>query len=400
MQIGNCIPNLQGMNDDMPMLKRDIEVKLKVMATKYPVIAITGPRQSGKTTLCKELFKDYRYITLENPENKIFAQEDPKGFLEEYNDNVIIDEAQNVPDLFSYIQEIVDNSGKTGQFILTGSQNFLLLEKISQTLAGRIYIYHLLPFSYNELKDIYPLDLSSQIFKGGYPRIYDKNIEPEDFFPSYVQTYVERDVRNILNIKNLSLFSSFLKLCAGRIAQLFNSSGIANELGVDHKTIRSWLALLEASFVIYRLQPWHINFNKRIVKSPKIYFYDTGLACYLLGLRNKEEVNIHFAKGALVENYIITEHIKNTWNNGETLNSYFWRDSAGHEIDLLLEKGNKLKIVEIKSSKTIKQNFFKELSYFEKLASNYKIEKHIVYGGNESRKQFNTQISPWNETDF
>jgi len=400
LQIGNAIPNLQGIVIVMPMLKRDIETKLKEMATKYPVIAITGPRQSGKTTLCKELFKDYRYVTLENPENKTFAQEDPNGFLEEYNDKVIIDEAQNVPDLFSYIQGIVDESGKTGQFILTGSQNFLLHEKISQTLAGRIYIYHLLPFSYNELKDYYPSDLSSQIFKGGYPRIYDKNIEPEDFFPSYVQTYVERVVRNILNIKNLRLFSSFLQLCAGRIAQLFNSSAIANELGVDHKTIRSWLVLLEASFVIYRLQPWHINFNKRIVKSPKIYFYDTGLACYLLGLRNKEEVNIHFAKGALVENYIITEHIKNTWNKGEPLNSYFWRNSTGHEIDLLVENGKKLKIIEIKSSKTIKQNFFRELSYFEKLASNYKIEKHIIYGGKESRKQFNTQISPWNETDF
>jgi len=267
------------------MLNRIIESKLLEMATKFPVIAITGPRQSGKTTLCKKLFKDYRYVSLENPDNKEFALSDPKGFLEEYNDNVIIDEVQNAPELFSYIQGIVDESKKTGQYILTGSQNFLLLEKISQTLAGRIYIYHLLPFSYSELNVKYKQVLLTHIFKGGYPRIYDKDIHPSDFFPSYIQTYLERDVRTILNIKDINKFGMFVKICAGRIGQIFNSSNIANELGIDHKTVISWLSILEASFIVYRLQPWHTNFNKRTIKSPKIYFYDTGLACYLLGLK-------------------------------------------------------------------------------------------------------------------
>lgn len=379
------------------MINRLISDKLLEMATKFPVIAITGPRQSGKSTLCKNLFKEYRYVSLENPEIKHFALSDPKGFLDEYNDKVIIDEAQNAPELFSYIQGIVDESGKTGQYILTGSQNFLLLEKITQSLAGRIYIYHLLPFSMSELKEKHHQDLLSHIFNGGYPRIYDKNIHPVDFFPSYVQTYVERDVRSMLNIKDLSLFSAFLKLCAGRIGQLFNSSSIANELGVDYKTIRSWLSLLEASFVVYTLQPWHTNFNKRVVKSPKIYFYDTGLVCYLLGLKTKEEINIHFAKGAIFENFVLAEYIKNTWNKGEILASYFWRDSAGHEIDLLIDQGQNLKIVEIKSSKTIKQDFTKGLVYFEKLAANYAIEKYVVYGGNESRTQFNTQFFSWDK---
>ena len=381
------------------MLKRNIESKLQQMSTKFPVIAITGPRQSGKTTLCKKLFKTYRYVTLENPDTKQFAQEDPKGFLAEYNDKVIIDEVQNVPELFSYIQGIVDDSGKTGQFILTGSQNFLLLEKISQTLAGRIYIHHLLPFSYTELKSK-KTDQYYHIFNGGYPRIYDKKIEPEDFFPSYVQTYVEQDVRSILNVKELSLFSSFLKLCAGRVGQLFNASHIANELGVNYKTIQSWLTLLEASFLVYRLQPWHTNFNKRIVKTPKLYFYDTGLVCYLLGIRSADEVKVHFAKGALVENYVITEYIKDTWNSGKALNAYFWRDSAGHEIDLLIDKGSSIKTIEIKSAKTIKPNFFKELTYMENLAKDFITEKFIVYGGDEKRKQFNTAILPWNKVDL
>jgi len=381
------------------MIERLIEQKLLDMATKFPVIAITGPRQSGKTTLCKKIFKEYRYVSLENPDNREFAQLDPKGFIDEYNSGVIIDEVQNVPELFSYIQGVVDGNDQTGQFILTGSQNFLLLERISQSLAGRVYIYHLLPFSYNELYNKYNPQLLSIIFKGGYPRIYDKKIAPHDFFPSYVQTYLERDIRSILNVKDITLFSAFLKICAGRIGQLFNSSSISNELGVDHKTVRNWITLLEASFVLYRLQPWHTNFNKRLVKSPKIYFYDTGLACHLLGLKKPEEIKVHFANGALFENFIITEHIKNTWNQGYSLSSYFWRDSKGKEIDLLIENGKQLKIVEIKSTKTIKPTFFKGLDYFENLADTYSIEKFIIYGGDETHKQFNTQILSWNNLE-
>ena len=379
------------------MLNRIIESKLLEMATKFPVIAITGPRQSGKTTLCKKLFKDYRYVSLENPDNKEFALSDPKGFLEEYNDNVIIDEVQNAPELFSYIQGIVDESKKTGQYILTGSQNFLLLEKISQTLAGRIYIYHLLPFSYSELNVKYKQVLLTHIFKGGYPRIYDKDIHPSDFFPSYIQTYLERDVRTILNIKDINKFGMFVKICAGRIEQIFNSSNIANELGIDHKTVISWLSILEASCIVYRLQPWHTNFNKRTIKSPKIYFYDTGLACYLLGLKKESELKLHFAKGSLFENYVITEHLKNRLNIGLQLSSYFWRDSSGNEIDLLVEEAKTLKIVEIKSGKTIKTDFFKGLNKFEKLANNFIVKKLLVYGGNESQKRSHVQILSWKD---
>ena len=381
------------------MLNRLIEEKLLKMAEKFPVIAITGPRQSGKTTLCKKLFRDYIYVSLENPDVRNFAETDPRGFMEEYSNKVIIDEVQNVPKLFSYIQGVVDETGQTGQFILTGSQNFLLLERISQSLAGRVYLYHLLPFSYNEIKLKYKPSLSSNIFKGGYPRMYERKIEPADFFPSYVQTYLERDVRNILNVKDIALFSSFLKICAGRIGQIFNSSSISNELGIDHKTVKRWLTLLEASFVLFRLQPWHTNFNKRLVKSPKIYFYDTGLACHLLGLKKQEEIKTHFANGLLFENYVITEYIKNTWNQGNSLSSYFWRDSKGKEIDILIEKGRQLKIVEIKSAKTIRPNFFDGVNYFEKIARGYSIQKHIIYGGSEMRKQFNTQILPWNNID-
>lgn len=379
------------------MLQRQIQDKLIQMAGKFPVLAITGPRQSGKTTLCKKLFKNYDYVSLENPDSKEFALSDPKGFLNQYKKNVIIDEVQNVPQLFSYIQSIVDESGKTGQYILTGSQNFLLLEKISQTLAGRVYIYHLLPFSYSELKERFPQNLPNVIFKGGYPRIYDKDIHPSDFFPSYIQTYLERDVRNLLNIRNIQKFSTFLKLCAGRIGQIFNSSSIANELDIDHKTITSWLSLLEASFIIYRLQPWHTNFNKRTIKSPKIFFYDTGLACHLLNIQNEKEIDLHFAKGSLFENFIITEHLKNRWNKGLAFSSYFWRDRSGNEIDLLIEKGNSLKIIEIKSAQTIKTSFFKSLNRFEKLATTFSIEKGLIYGGSEHQKRTTINIYSWRD---
>ncbi len=380
------------------MINREIESKLLEMVKKFPILAITGPRQSGKTTLCKKLFPTYKYVTMENPDSKEFAISDPNGFLEEYAEYVILDEIQNVPELFSYIQGVVDESGKTGQYILTGSQNFLLLEKISQTLAGRIYIYHLLPFSYSELEKTYEQTQLEHIYRGGYPRIYDKNIDPIDFFPSYIQTYLERDVRTIININNLNLFSAFVRLCASRIGQIFNASSISNELGVDYKTIQSWLALLETSFVIYKLKPWHRNFNKRIIKSPKIYFYDTGLACHLLNLKRADDLNTHFAKGNLFENYIINEVIKSNWNKGIHLPLYFWRDRTGNEIDLLIEEGEKVKLVEIKSSKTIKLDFFKRLNYVEKLTTNLIISKYLIYGGDESQKRTQGQVLSWNNT--
>ena len=379
------------------MITRQIFEKLRDMATKFPVLTVTGPRQSGKTTLCRQVFSDYRYVSLETPDVRLFAENDPRGFLEAYKGRVIIDEAQNVPQLFSYIQGIVDESKQVGQFILTGSQNFLLLEKISQSLAGRVYVFHLLPFNQIELTQIHKQEVFTAIFKGGYPVLYDRNVEPGDYFPSYIQTYIERDVRSILQVKDLNLFSAFLKTCAGRVGQLFNASAVGAELGIDYKTVQSWFSILETSFIVYRLQPWHVNFNKRIVKTPKIYFYDTGLANNLLGIKSAEELQSHYAKGALFENYVINEHIKNDRNKGNNNMPFFWRDNIGNEVDLLIDNGNNLKIVEIKSSKTIHADFFKGLNYFDKIQQNYQVQRFITYAGDENRIQFDTKILPWNQ---
>jgi uncharacterized protein len=381
------------------MITRILGLKIAEMARKFPVIAITGPRQSGKTTLCKQVFPDYTYVSLENPDDRTFAENDPRGFLETYSSKVIIDEVQHVPQLFSYIQSVVDASGESGQFILTGSQNFLLLEKISQSLAGRVYISHLLPFSRKELAAKSENDLNAVLFKGGYPRIFDREIEPSDFFPSYVQTYIERDIRSIYNVRDLSLFSAFLRLCAGRTGQLFNASSIGNELGVDYKTIQNWISILETSFILFKLEPWHVNFNKRVVKTPKYYFYDTGLAAYLLGIRKPDEISVHFAKGMLFENYCISEYLKNQWNQGQTTRAFFWRDNVGNEIDLLIEKGNDISVAEIKSGQTIKDDFFKGLTFMEKYAQNYQLSKFLIYGGEQSRKQYETQVLSWKDLE-
>ena len=381
------------------MISRVSSRKVLEMAKKFPVITITGPRQSGKTTLCKSVFSQYACVSLENPDTREFAQSDPKGFLDTYTGNLIIDEAQHVPELFSYIQGIVDEKKQTGQFILSGSQNFLLLEKISQSLAGRVYVFHLLPLSYAELKNENVKDLKDAIFYGGYPRLFDANIAPKDFFPSYIQTYLERDVRNMINLRDLNLFNAFLKLCAGRIGQLFNANSLSTEIGVDAKTIQNWISILEKSFVVFRLYPWHENFNKRVIKTPKLYFYDTGLACGLLGIKSVEELELHFAKGGLVENFIILEKMKLKLNMGEQADLFFWRDSHGNEIDVLETKGNTQVVTEIKSAKTLKNDFFKGLQWYEKIAKKYSIKKQLVYGGDDNQKRTEAEVISWRNID-
>ena len=367
------------------MIQREITKKLLEISNYYQIITVTGPRQSGKTTLIKDVFKELPYVLLETPDIRQRAQEDPKSFLSNYSKGAIFDEIQNVPELFSYLQGIIDENSAI-KFVLSGSQNFLLLEKVNQTLAGRTGILKLLPFSTDELKDSNhwnenPLEF---VFKGMYPRIYDRGIPPELFYSDYIQTYVERDVRSIKNIGNLSNFSRFLSLCAGRIGQLLNIDSLASDVGIATNTAKEWLSILEASYIIYTLKPHHKNFNKRLVKRPKLYFYDTGLACNLLQINSVNELDMHFAKGNLFENFILTELLKKRFNNAKTSNLYFWRDHHGKEIDCIIEKANSLVPIEIKSSKTYQKEHFKNMNYWNKLSDNSKENSYLVYAGNES----------------
>ncbi len=367
---------------------------------KYPIVAITGPRQSGKTTFSQLLKPTYAYVNLEDLSVRDFASSDPKGFLETYQNGVIIDEIQYVPQLFSYLQVYTDQRKINGEYIVTGSQNFLMMEKISQSLAGRVALFNLLPFSLSELKQegaFADRSWEEYLLSGFYPRKWVNAIEPFGFYENYVKTYVERDVRLIKNITDLDLFQKFLHLLAGRTGQLFNQSSLGAELGLDNKTINSWLGLLEASFIAFRLQPYYNNFNKRIVKTPKVYFYDTGLLCYLLGIRSEEDLNVHFAKGQLFENLIILELLKKTKNLNGYERYYFWRDSSGNEVDVLMERGQELFAIEIKSGKTIHSDFFKGLNHFQALQNNAK--NVLVYGGKESQKRTNCLVLGVNDLE-
>ncbi|MEM7657458.1 MAG: ATP-binding protein, partial [Bacteroidota bacterium] len=311
-QIENLIFNLREVLLFYHMVHRTISEQILQAAKQMPVISITGPRQSGKTTLCKSIFPNHLYMNLEDPEMRSFALEDPKGFLAQTDQEMVIDEAQYAPILFSYIQTIVDEQKKNGAFVLSGSQNFLLMENITQSLAGRVAIFHLLPLSLAELqRSAYSLtDPWEIIFRGGYPRLYDQQVEENLFFPGYIQTYLERDLRQLQQVSSLQQFQLFTRILAGRIGQLFNQSAIANETGLSHPTVKKWLSLLQTSFIAFSLPPYFRNFNKQLIKSPKLYFYDTGLACYLLGIRSAQELANHYAKGALFENFVIVEMLK------------------------------------------------------------------------------------------
>lgn len=370
------------------MIPRALTDKAQLLLTKFPMVSISGPRQSGKTTFSKLFAPDYQYVNIELIDNRAFAHSDPRSFLERYQNRVILDEVQNVPDLFSYLQVFTDERNRTGEYILTGSQNFLLMQKITQSLAGRVALLTLLPFSYFELPEKPPVE--QFIFRGGYPRLIQKEISPEDFFPTYIQTYIERDVRQLIQIQNLTLFQNFLYLMAGRAGQVFNALSIANDLGVNSQTVEAWTSVLEASYIVFRLQPYYKNFNKRITKAPKLYFYDTGLLCYLLGIRAETELPLHFAKGAIFENLVILEVMKMHYNQGRRPQLYYWRDSNQNEVDLLIQDGMKLHAVEIKSGKTINSDFFKGLTYFKKIAPDTQL--HLVYGGDEYQRRTNFTV--------
>ncbi len=380
------------------MIYRTLSKKIMSMIKAFPIITLTGPRQSGKTTLVRLLFPDYEYINLENLNDLHAVQEDPLRFLKTYSlKGVIIDEAQKLPELFSYLQGIVDESKQMGKFILTGSQNFLLLEKITQSLAGRVAVFHLMPFGLSELDKTghTQKSLDTILFKGSYPVLYDRDINPQDYYPSYIQTYIERDVRNIKNIGSLSTFQRFIKLCAGRTGQLINFSSIGNELGINYKTVSSWISILEASFIIYLLKPHYKNFGKRLVKQSKLYFLDTGVLCSLLDIQSPEQLSSHYLRGNIFESYIIMEYIKMRYHTGLVPNAFFWRDNTGHEVDLLLEKGETFKVIEIKSGETINSDFFKGLNYFGNLSELSKENRFLIYGGSKNYNRTAAKVLSW-----
>ncbi len=375
------------------MIKRTISDQLLSAAKKYPVITLTGPRQSGKTTCCRLTFPNLPYSNLEEPDNREFAMSDPRAFLEQFKDGGIIDEIQRVPELTSYLQGIVDNPHFSGLFVLTGSQNFSIRNTINQSLAGRTAIFTLLPFSYSEIKTIIPnfteIDL---IYNGFYPRLYDKKILPGRFYSDYVNTYVERDIRSLSLIKDLSTFQIFLKLCAGRTGQILNIQNIANDTGISQATAREWISLLEASYIIYRLPPFFKNVGKRLIKSPKIYFYDPGLAAFLIDISNSQQIETHPLKGNLYETMILSELVKNRFNQGMINNLLFYRDSNGNEVDVVIPSGNGYTAIEIKSAKTITNSFFKGLKDFD-LLQEENVKKILIHTGDKIKKQSDIQVT-------
>jgi predicted AAA+ superfamily ATPase len=386
-----------------PYLSRD--------ATYYPVVTITGPRQSGKTTLAREAFPAYHYRSLEQIDQRRFAQEDPRGFLSSIEGPVILDEIQHVPDLLSYIQVAADEEPSPGRFVLTGSQNFLLMSKVAQTLAGRCGILNLLPFSRAELEEQpkpepgIPTELFSNthtglrlwetLHTGFYPRIHDRQIPAEVWLPDYIQTYVERDVRSLSNIGDLNLFSRFLALCAGRAAQLLNFSNLASDCGISVDTARRWVSVLNTSFILFLLPPHHRNFNKRMIKTPKLYFYDTGLLCHLLGIRQAVQIQNHPLRGPIFENHVVAEIAKTYLHHRRTPPIFFWRDRTGHEIDLLIEEAGELYPVEIKSGQTASADMLGSLRWWLDLAGRPPESATLVYGGSDRQTRLGIAVRPW-----
>lgn len=367
----------------MPYIPRQLSAKIRELSTKFPIVTLTGPRQSGKSTLLRHEFPGYCYLSLENPDTRAFATDDPRGFLATYPDRVIIDEAQRVPSLFSYLQTHVDLADRAGMYLLAGSCNFLLMQALDQSLAGRSARLTLLPFSRAELHaaGLLPQAIDRQIFNGFYPWIYSAAISPTDYYPNYVRTYVERDVRLLKNILDLGAFTRFLRLCAGRVGRLLNLQSLATECGISASTAQAWLSLLEASYICWRLEPNHNNYNKRVVKTPKLYFYDTGLACDLLGIDTSEQVSTHWARGALFENLVINQFLKDSTNRGRRPDLTFWRDSSGNEVDLIVTSRRRQEAYEIKSSQTFNTAFFKGLERWAALSGATAEELAVVYCG-------------------
>ena len=395
------------------MIPRALEPALKDVARQYPVVTLTGPRQSGKTTLVRETFPDHAYASLEEPDVREYALADPRGFLGQFADRVILDEVQRAPDLFSYIQGIVDREDVPGRYILSGSQNFLLLRSIGQSLAGRSAVLHLLPLSLAELEGRQPFpldalgkevagerregspDLMDLLFRGFYPRIHDKGLDPTTWHSGYYQTYVERDVREVVNVGDSEAFGRFVRLCAGRNGQLLNLTSLANDCGITHTTARRWISILEASFLVLLLRPYHANFGKRLIKSPKLYFLDTGLLCYLLRIQSPEDLRLHASRGSIFESFVVAELLKSFLNRGREADLYFWRDSTGHEIDVVIDRGLERIAMEIKSAQTVAEDFFSGIDFWRKLVGDPEAPAALIYGGDRSFRRSGVVVQSW-----
>jgi predicted AAA+ superfamily ATPase len=383
------------------MFKRALSKQLVKSLKSYSVLTLLGPRQSGKTTLVRHLFPQFDYRSLENPDERAMAIDDPKGFLNGLGDRCILDEFQRVPQLSSYIQGIVDEPDNDRKFILTGSNGLLLVDSITQTMAGRTELFELLPLSYREIsKKRKSMTLNEYLFNGGFPRIYKEKLNPTKWLRSYFALYVEKDIRQITNIKNMDTFARFIKLAAGRTGQLLNSANLGNEAGVTAPTINQWISALKSTYICFTLQPHFKNFNKRIVKSAKLYFYDTGLLCYLLGINDKKQLDTHPLRGHIFENFIISEYYKNKLNNGEEPSLYYWRDQKGHEIDLVVDHSSYLFAIEIKLSQTFNRSFIKNINYFNKLQKEAEtqlpeVNGQVVFCGDTETVFKNIEIQNW-----
>lgn len=375
---------------------RHIVAALQELVKYYPIVYLGGPRQSGKTTLLKHQVPDLPYSNLESPELRLLAEQDPRRFLKEFAKGGVIDEAQLVPQLFSYLQVMVDEN-RDLQFYLSGSQNFLLMEKITQSLAGRVGILNLFPFGLSEMvgTPYYPQNLEAFAWQGGFPALHERQTPPDIFFNNYVRTYLERDVRQLKNIGDLNVFNRFLRLCAGRVGQPLNLSTLATDLGLSVNTVKAWFSVLEASYMIFYLPPFYENFNKRIIKTPKFYFLDTGLLCHLLGIGSPQQLETHHYFGNIVENAIIADLYKKRAHAGKRPVFWFWQDQHGNEVDLLIEEGGSLTAVEIKASQTFNTRLMTGLSKWSQVSKGRTEKQYLVYAGEQSMELETGHLMPW-----
>ena len=379
------------------MIPRAATSTLERLAKGFPVVALTGPRQSGKTTLAKAVFKDKTYVSLENPDEREFARQDPKRFLQRFPNGAVLDEVQRCPELLSWLQGWVDERGIMGDFVVTGSAQFDLIAGITQTLAGRVGRVELLPLSAEELTAAHkaPADLNTALFQGGYPALYDREVSPQDWFANYIATYLERDVRQLIAVRDLGQFQTFVKMCAARTGQLLNLTSLGADCGITAVTAKQWLSVLEASYIVTLLQPHHRNYGKRLVKAPKLYFCDVGLAAWLLGIRDAATLDTHAARGALFETHVISELMKQRMNAGRPVDLYFWRDHMGHEVDVLIESAQGLQALEIKSGSTFASDWTDGLKKWQKFAGDDSIQPSLVYGGTQSYEREGLHVWGW-----